>query len=189
MRYDQLLTLIDECKPKTIVEVGVAQGERAKVMVLRALQHRSDVHYVGYDVFETKNAAFHAAAFNKKKVAPVAECTRMMNDVTTAHPGFTFCFVIGDTRETLHGDRVMADLAFIDGDHRVEAIAGDYEALKGSRVVVLDDYYSADERGRPDTETVGCNRLVDRLNGAATILPAADPVRGGGRVQMVLVRP
>lgn len=186
MRYDQLLTFIDEIKPRSIVEVGVARGERAKAMVLRALKYGL-VEYTGYDVFETKDAAFHKAAFNAKQVSPLADCAHMMRNIQQTHPGLTFRFIVGDTRDTLHGETVIADLAFIDGDHRVEAIRKDFEALKQSRVIVLDDYYTADKDGGcPDRTIVGCNELV-RTTGAH-ILPDMDPVRGGGLVQMAVVR-
>ncbi len=36
-----------------------------------------------------------------------------------------------------------ADFAFIDGDHRVEAIRRDYAALAKSDVIVFDDFYDA----------------------------------------------
>lgn len=188
MRYDQLLDLIDEIKPRTIVEVGVARAERACAMCERALRYRPDMHYVGYDVFETKDARFQADAFNLKKVDSRAAVAAKMSTIVQRHERFSFELVVGDTRETLHGRTVVCDLAFIDGDHRCDAIAGDYEALKDSGVVVLDDYYTADVRGCPDTEFIGCNRLVERLAGKASLLPARDPVWGGGLVQMAIVR-
>lgn len=187
-RYDQLLSIVDELRPATIVEVGVARGERARAMVLQALRHRPNVHYTGYDVFETRDAVFHAAAFNLKAVSKRADCAAMLAGIAKLNPGFMFEFVVGDTRDTLHGKSIAVDLAFIDGDHRVDAIACDYQALMGSATVVLDDYYTADVAGmQPDIRAVGCNRLVDRLKGAAMLLPAHDPVRGGGMVQMVRV--
>lgn len=186
VRYDQLLDLIDEIKPRWIVEVGVARAERACAMIERALMHDAEVKYIGYDVFETKDAAFHAAAFNLKQVATRAEVATKLMAIQRRHRDFQFALRVGDTRDTLHGKAVVADLAFIDGDHRVEAIRGDYEALKGSSVVVLDDYYTADERGCPDIGRVGCNMLVDEI--CATLLPASDQVRDGGRVQMAVIR-
>lgn len=188
MRYDQLLTLIDEHKPRVIVEVGVARAERAYAMAEQALCHHRDVKYIGYDVFETKDPAFHAAAFNLKKVDSQAVCASKLRMIQHRLPSFQFSLVVGDTRDTLHGKAVHADLAFIDGDHRVDAIGNDYDALRSSPVVVLDDYYTADERGCPDINVVGCNRLVEELNGRVTLLPMKDQVRDGGLVQMAVVR-
>jgi hypothetical protein len=188
MRYDQLLDLIDESRPRTIIEVGVARAERACAMCLRALRYRSDVHYIGYDVFETMDAAFHAAAYNLKQVLSRSACAERLAAIQKQHEGFTFSLVTGDTRDTLHHKPVVADLVFIDGDHRIDAIHGDYQALRGSSIVVLDDYYVSDERGCPDIEFVGCNRLVDNMNGRAVLLPDSDAVRDGGRVQMAVVR-
>lgn len=188
MRYDQLLTLIDEYKPRVIVEVGVARAERAIAMIERALRYRKDVKYIGYDVFETKDAAFHAAAFNLKKVDSLASCDARLKAIQNRNPGFQYYLVVGDTRDTLHGKHIDADLAFIDGDHRVDAIRKDYEALQDSAIIVLDDYYTPDDRGCPDLAVVGCNRLVRKLNGSTTLLPMKDQVRDGGLVQMAVVR-
>ena len=49
--------------------------------------------------------------------------------------------------------------------------------------VYFDDYYT----GGPDTEKVGCNRIVAELS--HEILSIKDPVVGGGWVQMVRVYP
>lgn len=188
MRYDHLLTLIDEIKPRVVVEVGVAKAERAVAMCERALQYRDDVEYVGYDVFDTKDAAFHAAAYNLKKVASVDVCRDRMAALKHRHKKFCYWFIVGDTRQTLKDNSVVADLAFIDGDHRIEAIRSDYAALKASTVVVLDDYYTRDEQGCPDIDKVGCNRLVEELGERVTLLPTKDKVRHGGNVQMAVVR-
>lgn len=47
----------------------------------------------------------------------------------------------GTTEETLWGKSFQADLVFIDGDHRLESITKDFESLKNSKLIVLDDYY------------------------------------------------
>lgn len=188
MRYDQLLTIVDEIKPRVIVEVGVARAERAVAMCRRALKHVPTVLYYGYDVFDTKDAAFHRAAFNLKKVDSRDQCAARLDAIKREYPLFEFSLIVGDTRATLHPRPVKADLAFIDGDHRAEAIAADYAALKNSPVIVLDDYYVADEHGCPDVKLVGCNKLVDGMNGKVVLMPASDQVRGGGQVKMAIVR-
>lgn len=191
MRYDQLLDIIDEIKPRSIVEVGVARAERAEAMSRRALTYWPDVEYVGYDVFETRDQEFQKAAFNLKTVGTHNECASRLRSIQEKHEGFKFKLVIGETRDTLQGKRVNVDLAFVDGDHRVNVIFHDYDALKDSGVVVLDDFYTPDDNGNcVDVNMYGCNRLFDHLPVETkwSILPVADQVRGGGRVQMVVVR-
>lgn len=173
-RYNQLLDIIDEIKPRRIVEVGVARTVRAKEMVMRAYPLVDKVHYIGYDVFDTvgeynEAQAFHQAAYNHKRVESKGWCARKLDNIVVGrhemgpHPNFTFDLIAGDTRDTLHGKRVDADFVFIDGDHRIAAIRGDYEALKRAKVVVLDDYFEVDGRGCPDTNLYGCNNLVDEI--------------------------
>ena len=81
---------------------------------------------------------------------------------------------------------------FIDGDHRVECIRADYEALKACPVGVFDDYYVPDARGvTVDLAKYGANAVVAELEhyGAKVeILPAADPCKHGGVIKLAVVR-
>jgi hypothetical protein len=112
--------------------------------------------------------------------------------VQQEHPGLRFDLIVGDTRQTLHGCEHRADFAFIDGDHRVDAIRGDYAALASCLVVVFDDYYRTDTDGRcPDLDLYGANTVVDTLaaDGASVqILPQGDPCKHGGLSHLAVVR-
>lgn len=187
-RYDQLIDLVRQVKPRFIIEVGTHRAGRAVAMCRAALLASSTVHYIGYDVFETKDAAFHDAAMNGKGVAVHAQAAAALNQVRAEHPGFSWNLMVGDTRQTLHGKILgAADLAFIDGDHRLEAIRGDYAALARSYLIALDDYVTPGEQGElPDLDLFGCNRLADELG--ATILPAKDLCRPGWFAQIAVVR-
>lgn len=188
-RYNHMLALIAEVKPKTIVEVGVHRAKRANMLCREALKHSDFVHYIGYDVFDTMGDQFQADALNGKGTPTEREARKVLD----AMPGgFTYQLVVGDTCETLHGQRIEADFAFIDGDHRVEAIRGDYEALKESKVVVLDDFYVAGARGElPDLTRYGANTLVDELRAtgmSVEILPSGDVCNHGAISCLVAVR-
>lgn len=186
-RYEQMVPLIHQIKPRTIVEVGVHRGMRAALMARAALEH-GPVKYVGYDVFDTMGAEFQKAALNGKGEPTEAAARRRLDMVEGK---FTYSFVIGDTRDTLHGHEVMADFAFIDGDHRVDAIAGDYAALASVPCVVLDDYYVADDQGNiPDLTMYGANSIVDAAREAGRrveVLPAADGCNVGGKSHLAVV--
>lgn len=186
-RYEQLYPLIDQVKPQRIVEVGVHKALRGAAMCRRALEHRRDVEYTGYDVFDMVDAAFQEAALNGKGAPSEA----MARDRLRSIGGLKFAFVIGDTRETLAGQNVEADFAFIDGDHRVEAIESDYLALAGCRCVVFDDYYRAGDDGRmPDLTLYGANVVVDALAAQGLrveILPDADVCKHGGYSHLAVV--
>jgi predicted O-methyltransferase YrrM len=178
IRYQQLSGLIDDAKPQTIVEVGTHVGARAAMMCLQALQH-GPVHYIGYDLFDDATAETDAAEMNGKSRAPIDTARNRLTKIANGNPGFSYQLIKGNTRDTLHGHEVKADFVFIDGGHSVETIRGDYEAVKGSRVVVFDDYYTG-----IDTDKFGCNSIVAGI--PHRVLPAKDRVRGGGAVQMVV---
>lgn len=179
MRYGQLVELVSKYKPRSIVEIGVHRGARSAAMMAEAMRY-GEVVYVGYDVFDTKDRSFHEAAFNKKGIARERDAEAALLGVGV--PKGAFSFVVGDTSETLHGKNVCADFVFIDGDHRVEVIAGDYEAVKSSKVVVFDDYYTEG----PDIDRVGCNKVLEGLD--FELLPEKDAVSGGGYTQLAVVR-
>ncbi len=185
-RYDQLLALIDEVKPEVIVEVGVHRAMRARLMIKRALAHRAAVTYIGYDVFETMGEDFQREALNGKGMAARAAAESVLRRMKRAR----IKLVVGDTRATLHGKTVKADFVFIDGDHRLECIRGDYAALAGAPVVVFDDYFR--EGGHavlPDLALYGANGVVDALDPACVqILPISDDCADGGVSHLAVVR-
>ena len=185
MRYNQLLPIIAHNKPKTIVETGTWDGHRAILMATEALKHNKEVYYVGFDLFEDATEETDKKELNVKPHHSLADVTARLDAFKSEHPGFSFNLVKGDTRKTLPEPdgspdyALKPDLVFIDGGHSIDTIRNDYENLKHSKVIVFDDFYS----GR-DTAEHGCNEIVDGLD--RLILPQKDPVKGGGKVQMVV---
>lgn len=192
-RYEQLYPLIRACKPQTIAEVGVHRGMRAMMMAEEALKASPSkpVRYIGFDVFELMSQAFHDAALNGKGIPQRAIAEARMQSVKERFETFSWNFCVGDTRETLHGKRIACDFAFIDGDHRVEAIRGDALGLD-CPLMVFDDYYIAGPDGRlPDLALYGANVVVDELKAAGAsveLLPAGDLCNHGGIALLAVVR-
>jgi hypothetical protein len=186
-RYEQLFPLVDKIKPAKIVEVGVHTALRGSAMCRKALEHRAAVEYVGYDVFDMASMEFQEAALNGKGAPSESRARSRLQGIR----GLSYSFVVGDTRETLGGKTVDADFAFIDGDHRVEAIRIDYAALFDCPCVVFDDYYRAGPDGKcPDLTKYGANAVVDELAAAGRrveILPAADVCKHGGFSHLAVV--
>lgn len=186
-RYEQLLALIDQVKPAKIVEVGVHTALRGAAMCKKALEHRPAVEYVGYDVFDMVGIGFQEQALNGKGAPDQAKARNRLRAIG----GLTYSFVVGDTRETLGGKTVEADFAFIDGDHRVEAVRIDYAALADCRCVAFDDYYRPGPDGTtPDLTVYGANAVVDELAAAGRrveILPDADVCKHGGFSHIAVV--
>ncbi len=191
-RYDELLQLIDKYKPKSLIEIGVWNGANAIRMINRAKKYYDVVSYIGYDLFEDASADTDSKEFNVKShnhMHAVAAYIR-------AETGVVPILVKGDTNTTLPKG-LIADFVFLDGGHSVETIASDYDRVRESKVVVLDDYYT----DGVDTQKYGCNFLIENrvlVDGhivlrshidttKTTIMPTKDPVKGGGFTQLVVV--
>lgn len=190
-RYDQMEALISRAKPERIVEVGVHRGTRASLLCRWALDsHRKHVAYMGYDVFDTVNAEFHQQALNGKGAPNEAMSANRLKTISAAGR-MSWQFVIGDTRATLHGKSISCDFAFIDGDHRVDAIRGDAAALD-CPLIVFDDYYLPGPNGElPDLDIYGANAVVDEYKAAGCsveILPHKDKCDHGAFAVLAVVR-
>jgi predicted O-methyltransferase YrrM len=172
--------LIDQAKPKTIIEVGTHSGARAVMMCRRAMLFHPEVHYTGYDLFEEATPESNSVEMNGKGAGSMAVARQKLEGLREANPAFAYRLVKGNTRDTLHGRQIMADFVFIDGGHSLQTIRGDYEALKGSKVIVFDDYYLSG----PDTSKYGCNEVIKGL--PHKLLPQVDRF-GDLAVKMVVL--
>jgi hypothetical protein len=178
-RYAQIPPLMKHLLPTEVVEVGTWSGWRGVQMAMPSLAAGKPVHYKGYDVFEQYTAEFDAKEMNVKPHFSLAEVERLLGLVSEIYPRFTFELVQGNTNETLKDERV--EFVFLDGGHSVETIQSDFNAVRNSQVVLLDDYYA----GGIDTTLFGCNRVIQELE--HQVLPIKDPVQGGGTTQFAWV--
>lgn len=179
-RYAQLATLVAALRPRTILEIGTHRGASAELMC--AALAGEPVHYLGFDVFDTEDARFQAAAMNGKGIATAAEVERRLSRLRNVDVDL----IVGDTRKTLHGKRIEADFVFIDGDHRAAVIAEDFLSV-ASPVVVFDDYWTdCGDVKTPDLAVYGANAVVDRLE--HELLPIRDKTSPGWFNQLALVR-
>jgi hypothetical protein len=103
-RYSQLIRLVSQIKPASIVEVGVHRAIRADAMCREALVHRPDVTYFGFDVFEHETAQFHADALNGKGIPLEAIARGKLSAIAASFMQFNYRLFVGDTRTTLHGE-------------------------------------------------------------------------------------
>lgn len=187
-RYAQLIELVEQVKPETIVEIGVWNGVRAMEMATAALKYHPEVHYTGYDLFEEATAETDEFEFNKKAHNTIEVVRSRLVAFASKNPGFTFDLVKGNTRETLA--TITVDFVYIDGGHSVDTIYSDYLGVEDSKVIVFDDYYSPDASGAcPDLEKVGANKTVEFLGTYARVLESTDVVTGGGIVHLAIAGP
>jgi len=175
-RYHQLLKAVREKQPRTILEVGTWNGERARQM----LNLCPDATYYGFDLFEDATPETDQRELNVKHHHSIDYVYAFLD-------GYTVQLFKGDTRETLPKFKPDGgiDFVWLDGGHSVETIRSDWAHIRTilapNAWVYFDDYYT----GPIDTTKYGCNEIVKDLRFVA--LPAVDPVKGGGSVQMVTV--
>ena len=159
IRYQYLLLGVVLTKPKSIIEIGLAQGERAYQMIQLASKYETNVRYTGYDVFDTKNPTWHKIVGNGKQVASKEVIEGRLSKLTS-----NISLIEGMTSETLWLNPKKADYVWLDGDHRVDAIEKDFEAVKKSRVIVFDDFYVNGEHGGFTIDKFGCNKIVETFD-------------------------
>lgn len=148
MRYDLLIQLAAQKKPKVLVEIGTHKGARA-----RLLKDHCEWYY-GFDLWESGNDETDKLESNGKGRSSKAQAAEAL-------AGSNFELIAGNTRETLPEfakPGMLIDFAWIDGGHSVETIASDWhwisQMLAPGAIVVFDDYYE------PEREGFGCNSIV-----------------------------
>lgn len=186
MRYNQVLQICADRKPKAILEVGTYNGKFGVMM----LEASGAGLYTGFDLFEEGTPEIDAAEFNLKRRVKFSEVKGYME---AAAPTAKIELIKGNTWDTLlefvqRQDATRYDLAFIDGGHSIATIGNDWdyvkEVMSPTGVVLFDDFYT----GR-DTTRMGCNRIVEHL--PFSLLTTADSVvvneKKEGAVQIAIV--
>ncbi len=149
MRYEQLLAYVDANPSLSILEIGVARGRNALLMLEHARSRGGTPHYTGVDVFELMTEELRRAENTSAKKRPLsreqtlAELRKSVGaelaDRIELHCGFSH-----DVLERFIEEGRRFDLIFIDAGHSFEAVSGDWERcqrLMGpDSTVVFDDY-------------------------------------------------
>ena len=159
IRYQYLLLGVVLTKPKSIIEIGLAQGERAYQMIQLASKYEANIKYTGYDVFDTKSSSWHRMVGNGKQVASKDVIKSRLDKLTS-----NISLIEGMTSETLWLNPQKADYVWLDGDHRVEEIQRDFEAVKNSKIIVFDDFYVNGEHDGFTIDKFGCNKIVETFD-------------------------
>jgi hypothetical protein len=178
-RYAQLLDVIDETRPQSIVEIGTWGGNTAARMIQQAAKWRpiEAIYYQGFDLFGTQTRADVRRELSKDGWKKSIVQKRL--DAT----GAEIELVEGYTADTLI-KIAPANLYFVDGGHSERTIAHDADSvlchLADDETVIFDDYY---HEGKP--EGMGCNKVIDGLDREqfkVIFLPALTKDEKDGRV-------
>lgn len=172
-RYYQILDAIDEVRPRSILEVGTWNGDRAVHMIRRASRYRpkSEITYFGFDLFEDLTEELCQTEWAPRP-PPMRWVGRRLK-----RTGVHTELVKGNTRATLPSAAVaigMVDFVWLDGGHSLPTIASDWayvsQIMHDRTVVMFDDYWR-------DREDAGCKPLIDSLDRSqydVEILPIED---------------
>jgi hypothetical protein len=175
-RYADVFRTVYERRAHRLVEIGTWNGVHARQMIETAAVHRParDVTYFGFDLFEGLTDERRAREFSKRPPARAAV------EAMLARTGATIRLFAGDTRATLPAalpSLTDIDVAFVDGGHAQDTIAGDWsfvERAMGPRTVVLFDDYYVDPA--PELAGLGCQSLIDGLDRRAFAVRFPGPV-------------
>lgn len=207
-RYKQLTDALAGMICRNIVEIGTWNGRRAQELVDAGLHRNGALTYHGFDLFEALTDEELEAELSKRppsrdEVERRLRRFRRRIALTTAvmpwrRRRLEFALHQGYTRDTLPAFRqanpdFRAEFIFIDGGHRIETIASDWEhcsqLVAGDGAIFLDDFYGTAEL----TERFGCNTLIERLRDDpawdVAVLPETDTFEQLGTVQIARVRP
>jgi hypothetical protein len=203
-RYAQLTEALANAACRNLVEVGTWNGRRAVELAKAALRRNPEVTYHGFDLFEALTDEDLEEELSKRPPSKSQVETRLrrfqrnLSLVPWRRRQFYFTLYQGYTRDTLPAFRQLnpdftAEFVFIDGGHKVETIANDWEhcskVVAPGGAIFLDDFYGNAELA----ENFGCNSLIEELRAdpawEVAVLPATDTFEGLGSVQIAKVTP
>lgn len=159
-RYHHIYDCIRDCKPKTIIDIGVHDGDRSQKIILTAKEYNSDIQYYGYDMWEDlSDEQVHSEFLYPKKKKTFQEAQTKIAAVLGPSQ---FFLTKGDTRITLPSFIPRkADFIYIDGGHSLETIMSDWmnclQTMHEQTIVLFDDYWHGDK-------AAGCASLIDNLD-------------------------
>jgi hypothetical protein len=186
VRYNQIIEMISFYMPKTLLETGTWNGDRAIQMCAAALQsHDEPVHYYGFDLFESGDKVLDQEEFNAKPNVSIEKVEAKLQRLADMYPRFTFNVYEGNTRETL--PQLKVDFAYLDGGHSIETARNDFDKTCKSDVIVMDDYFVEHEGRIPPEEWQGTNKVIDSYEGRKFVLPSPDLVNVGGITKLAVV--
>tara|TARA_B100001121_G_scaffold302724_1_gene315662 strand:- start:1435 stop:2082 length:648 start_codon:yes stop_codon:yes gene_type:complete len=140
-RYSNLLINILIERPKSILEVGVYNGNRALEMIQAARVFYNEINYYGFDLFEDFQKNILEKEYSK---IPISR-KKITNKLS--HYG-TIKLYKGFTEKTLPKflkKKILVDFIFIDGGHAIKTIENDWKycskLMRKNSLVIFDDYY------------------------------------------------
>ena len=158
-RYSIILSTIFYYRPKSIIEIGVYRGVRAKEMIQAAQIFNKNIEYFGFDLFEMINKKIQ-----RKELSKIPYSKKdIKNNLSKYAKVRLFKGYTSKTLDKLKNKKI--DLIFIDGGHRLDTIKNDwYKSIKFQKkntIIIFDDYYLDNEK---IIRNFGCNLVVNKID-------------------------
>ena len=158
-RYSIILSTIFYYRPKSIIEIGVYRGVRAKEMIQAAQIFNKNIEYFGFDLFEMINQKIQ-----KKELSKIPYSKKdIKNNLSKYAKVKLFKGYTSKTLDKLKNKKV--DLIFIDGGHRLNTIKNDWNKSKKfqkkNTIIIFDDYYLDNKK---IIRNFGCNLVVNKID-------------------------
>lgn len=161
-RYANILIEIILLKPKTLLEIGVYKGQRAKEIIEAARVFNNKISYYGFDLFED--------FFLKKNILDL-ELSKKPELKKSIYKKISKLAKVklfkGYTKKTIPiflRKKIKPDFIFLDGGHSVKTIKQDWNNIKKSMyknsVCIFDDYYTGSNEL---IKEYGCNQIIKNL--------------------------
>ncbi len=157
-RYSYILILILLHRPKSILEVGVYNGIRAKQMIEAAKVFNSKISYYGFDLFEQMNTKIF-----KDELSKLPPTKKYMENFLSKFAKIKL--YKGYSNRTLPKFKKKVDFIFIDGGHKIQTIKNDWKYCerlsKRDCIIVFDDYFHENQKL---IAKYGCNKVVKNIS-------------------------
>ncbi len=131
--------VFDLYQPQRICEIGTHNGDSACQFIDYLAPRVPSLHYTGYDIFDLARDNLDRIEGNGKGPGSFETANQRLSERRQQYSNFDFNLVMGNTRETMSTPDTY-DFVYIDGGHSYETVMHDYSMVRGSRVIVFDDY-------------------------------------------------
>lgn len=162
-RKSELLRIVKRQNPKSILEIGVDEGENA-IRLISAISKEDNlfnIRYVGVDLF-----SLMTSDIAREEASQIPKSKRDVELLITSNfPEIDFELFEGNSNEILKNIKEKFKIIFIDGGHSYETVRKDLELseslLSDDGLIILDDYTN---RNAEVKAGYGIARLVSELD-------------------------
>lgn len=131
-------TIFDLYLPRSLCEIGTHHGRTACQFIQYLAPRVEHLSYVGFDLFEDADQAIAKKEHNGKGPGSFARANHSLKKMQSTFPNVQVRLVRGNTTKTL--EQQIFDFVYVDGGHSYQTVMHDFHQVRGSQVLIFDDY-------------------------------------------------